>query len=123
MSGNSAETLKNPVTEAADGKAAATQSADQVPAPKSSGKPPKRVAIIGAGCAGLSSAYAFSRSPSEFSAVVYDKAPNVGGSATSYQLPEDGDLGAEYINDGVQGASPAFFNTMMVSVDNSVYVL
>jgi len=116
MSGNSAETLKNPATETGTAKATETpQPTEQAHASKtSSGKPPKRVAIIGAGCAGLSSAYALSRSPSEFSAVVYDKAPNVGGSATSYQLPEDGDYGASFINDGVQGASPAFFNTMMM---------
>jgi predicted NAD/FAD-binding protein len=71
----------------------------------------KRVLIIGAGCSGMSAAYAFSLSPDKFDVCVYDKAPSVGGSATSYQLPDTVDFGAQYINDGVQGASPVFFNT------------
>lgn len=71
----------------------------------------KRVLVVGAGCAGMSAAYAFSLSPDKFDVKVYDKAPSVGGSATSYQLPADKDFGAQYINDGVQGASPVFFNT------------
>lgn len=71
----------------------------------------KRVLIIGAGASGMSSAYAFSLAPEKFDVKVYDKAPSVGGSATSYQLPEGVDFGAQYINDGVQGASPVFYNT------------
>ncbi|UZJ56751.1 hypothetical protein CBS101457_006071 [Exobasidium rhododendri] len=73
----------------------------------------KRVLIIGAGCGGMSSAYALSLCPEKFDVKVYDKAPSVGGSATSYQLPtEEGKgFGAQYINDGVQGASPVFYNT------------
>lgn len=59
----------------------------------------------------MSAAYAFSLSPDKFDVCVYDKAPSVGGSATSYQLPDTVDFGAQYINDGVQGASPVFFNT------------
>lgn len=73
----------------------------------------KRVLIIGAGCSGMSSAYSLSLCPDKFDVKVYDKAPSVGGSATSYQLPTGPGLnfGAQYINDGVQGASPVFFNT------------
>lgn len=79
---------------------------------KDGGDKKKRVLIIGAGCSGMSAAYAFSLAPEKFDVKVYDKAPSVGGSATSYQLPTDLEFGAQYINDGVQGCSPVFFNTM-----------
>lgn len=87
----------------------------------------KRVLIIGAGCAGMSAAYSFSLSPEQFDVAVYDRSPSVGGSATSYQLPKEGKdaqgntvpypYGAEYINDGVQGASPVFYNTFKMFED------
>ncbi|KAJ8606851.1 hypothetical protein MRB53_040661 [Persea americana] len=80
--------------------------------PHKDGSKKKRVLIIGAGCSGMSAAYAFSLSPEKFDVKVYDKAPSVGGSATSYQLPTNLEFGAQYINDGVQGCSPVFFNTM-----------
>ncbi|MCO5598572.1 hypothetical protein L7F22_052669 [Adiantum nelumboides] len=76
----------------------------------------KRVLIIGAGCSGMAAGYAFSLSPEKFEVKIVDKAQNVGGSATSYQLPNEKNghpnFGAEYINDGVQGASPVFHNTL-----------
>ena len=76
----------------------------------------KRVLVVGAGCSGMSAAYAFSLAPDKFDVRVYDRAPSVGGSATSYQLPtspsSESKFGAQYINDGVQGASPVFFNTL-----------
>lgn len=59
----------------------------------------------------MSSAYSLSLSPDQFDVKVYDRAPSVGGSATSYQLPDPDYYGADYINDGVQGASPVFHNT------------
>ncbi len=84
----------------------------------------KRVLIVGAGAAGMSAAYAFAQSPEKFNVKVYDKSQSVGGSATSYQLPaKDGKsgkpypFGAEFINDGVQGASPVFHNTFRMFED------
>ena len=75
----------------------------------------------------MSAAYSFSLSPSQFDVTVYDRSPSVGGSATSYQLPKQGKdakgntvpypYGAEYINDGVQGASPVFYNTFKMFED------
>ena len=93
------------------------------PSPASSSPPgastmagKKRVLVVGAGCSGMSAAYAFSLAPDKFDVRVYDRAPSVGGSATSYQLPTSpssaSKFGAQYINDGVQGASPVFFNTL-----------
>lgn len=71
----------------------------------------KRVLIVGAGAAGMASAYSLSLSPEKFKVSLYDKQVSVGGSATSYQLPDPDYYGADYINDGVQGGSPVFFNT------------
>lgn len=69
-----------------------------------------RVCIIGAGAAGMSCAYALSRHPDKFEITVFDKESEPGGMATS--IPIDADrYGASYINDGVQGCSPAFANT------------
>ncbi|PWN21575.1 nucleotide-binding domain-containing protein [Microstroma glucosiphilum] len=81
------------------------------------GKARKRVLVVGAGSAGMSAAYSLSLSPGEFEVVVYDKAPTAGGSATSYQLPDPKYYGADYINDGVQGASPVFYNTFKMFED------
>lgn len=76
----------------------------------------KRILIIGAGSSGMAAAYSFSLQPDKFKVTVVDKQNCVGGSATSYQLPNKQgshpDFGAEYINDGVQGASPVFHNTL-----------
>lgn len=70
-----------------------------------------RVCIIGAGAAGMSCAYALSRHPDKFEITVFDKESEPGGMATS--IPIDADrYGASYINDGVQGCSPAFANTI-----------
>ncbi|TIC06082.1 nucleotide-binding domain-containing protein [Wallemia mellicola] len=71
-----------------------------------------RVLIIGAGCSGMAAAYSFSLEPSKFKVTICDKVQNVGGSATSYELEDRNKFGAEYINDGVQGASPVFYNTL-----------
>lgn len=77
-------------------------------------KTKKRVIVVGAGAAGMSACHAFSLSPDEFDVVLYDKQCSLGGSATSYQLPDPAKYKSEYINDGVQGASPVFFNTFKV---------
>ena len=69
----------------------------------------KRVAIIGAGAAGMSAAYAMSLSPDEFEVEVFERSEVCGGMATSVELDES-IYGASYFNAGVQGASPVFFN-------------
>ena len=75
-----------------------------------------RVAIVGAGAAGLSAAYALSNHPDKFSVTVFEKEPVPGGMASSMDI--DRDLyGASYINDGVQGCSPAFANTLRIFRD------
>jgi hypothetical protein len=72
-----------------------------------------RVAIVGAGAAGLSAAYAFSKHPDKFTAIVFEKEHVAGGMASSMNI--DPKLcGASYINDGVQGCSPAFANTLRI---------
>ncbi|KIS66327.1 uncharacterized protein UMAG_05328 [Mycosarcoma maydis] len=74
----------------------------------------KRVIVVGGGASGMSACHAFSLSPHEFEVTLYDKQCSLGGSATSYQLPDPAKYGAQYINDGVQGASPVFHNTFKV---------
>ena len=72
-----------------------------------------RVAIVGAGAAGLSAAYAFSKHPDKFIVVVFEQEHVTGGMASSMDI--DTNLcGASYINDGVQGCSPAFANTLRI---------
>lgn len=69
-----------------------------------------RVCIVGAGASGMSCAYALSKHPNKYEVIVVDKQPEAGGMATS--IPIDAErYGASYINDGVQGCSPAFANT------------
>ncbi|KAI0674921.1 FAD/NAD-P-binding domain-containing protein [Trametes maxima] len=72
---------------------------------------PKRVCIVGAGAAGMSAAYALSRHPDKFEVTVFDKQPVAGGMATSVDI-DPALYGASYINDGVQGCSPVFANTL-----------
>ncbi|TKY87974.1 hypothetical protein EX895_003070 [Sporisorium graminicola] len=74
----------------------------------------KRVIVVGAGASGMSACHAFARSPHEFDVTLYDKQCSLGGSATSYQLPDPAKYKSQYINDGVQGASPVFYNTFKV---------
>lgn len=70
-----------------------------------------RICIVGAGASGTSCAFALSRHPDKYDVTVFDKEAAVGGMATS--IPINGDkYGASYINDGVQGCSPAFANTI-----------
>lgn len=59
----------------------------------------------------MSAAFALSRHPDKYEVVVFDKEPVAGGMATSIPIDPD-KYGASYINDGVQGCSPAFANTM-----------
>jgi predicted NAD/FAD-binding protein len=69
-----------------------------------------RVLIIGGGAAGMSAAYAFSQHPERFDVTLYERSSATGGMATSLPIEND-KYGADYINDGVQGASPVFHNT------------
>ncbi|EPQ27127.1 uncharacterized protein PFL1_05408 [Pseudozyma flocculosa PF-1] len=80
------------------------------------GPPPnkKRVIVVGAGASGMSACHALSLCPDKFDVTLYDKQCSLGGSATSYQLPDPAKYGSQYINDGVQGASPVFHNTFKV---------
>ncbi|KAJ3554515.1 hypothetical protein NM688_g3070 [Phlebia brevispora] len=71
----------------------------------------QRVCIVGAGASGMSAAYALSLHPDRYEVTVYDKEPVAGGMATSIDI-DSNKYGASYINDGVQGCSPAFANTM-----------
>ena len=72
---------------------------------------PKRVCIVGAGASGMSAAYALSRHPEKYQVTVFDKQEVAGGMATSIDIDSD-KYGAAYINDGVQGCSPVFANTL-----------
>lgn len=72
---------------------------------------PKRVCIVGAGASGMSAAYALSKHPDKFKVTVFDKQPVAGGMATSVDI-DPAKYGASYINDGVQGCSPVFANTL-----------
>ncbi|VDC07912.1 unnamed protein product [Peniophora sp. CBMAI 1063] len=72
---------------------------------------PTRVAIVGAGASGMSAAYALSRHPEKYRVTVFDKQPFPGGMATSLDIDAN-KYGASYINDGVQGCSPQFANTI-----------
>ena len=71
----------------------------------------KRVCVVGAGASGMAAAYALSRHPDRFAVTVFDKEGVAGGVATSLAL-DAARFGAGYVNDGVQGCSPVFFNTL-----------
>ena len=58
----------------------------------------------------MSAAYALSKSPEKFDVTLYERSAVPGGMATSVDIDES-KYGASYINDGVQGASPVFYNT------------
>ncbi|KAM5530388.1 hypothetical protein V8D89_015949 [Ganoderma adspersum] len=75
--------------------------------------PPKRVCIVGAGASGMAAAYALSKHPDKFAVTVFDKEPVPGGMATSIDI-DPSKHGATYINDGVQGCSPAFANSLRI---------
>jgi len=72
------------------------------------------VLIVGGGASAMSAAHSLSLCPEQFIVDLYDRAPTLGGSATSVPLPHPERFGADYINDGVQGCSPVFHNTLSV---------
>lgn len=73
---------------------------------------PERIAIIGAGAAGMAAAHALSKNP-DFHVTVIERTSNCGGMATSVDI-DSKKFGASFINDGVQGASPQFANTFAI---------
>jgi hypothetical protein len=58
----------------------------------------------------MSCAESLSRYPEKFKVTLIERSPNCGGMATSHPI-DPHKYGADYINDGVQGGSPQFFNT------------
>ena len=65
-------------------------------------EPRKRVAIIGAGAAGMAAAYSLSRNKDEFDVTVIEAGRVPGGVACTFSLPD-----GTPVNYGVQGGSPA----------------
>ncbi|KAF9892117.1 hypothetical protein FE257_002523 [Aspergillus nanangensis] len=71
----------------------------------------RKVAIIGAGAAGMSCASTLAKHPDRFEISLFDVASYTGGQATSIPLDE-GRYGASWLNDGVQGGSGIFRHTL-----------
>ncbi|KAF7595504.1 hypothetical protein BBP40_005840 [Aspergillus hancockii] len=67
----------------------------------------KKVAIIGAGAAGMSCAATLAKHPDQFEVSLLDTVSYTGGQATSIDL-DNCRYGASWLNDGVQGGSPIF---------------
>ncbi|OKL56770.1 hypothetical protein UA08_07924 [Talaromyces atroroseus] len=67
----------------------------------------KKVAVIGAGAAGMSCAATLAKHPDKFDVIVFETAEHVGGQATSIDL-DPSRYGASWLNDGVQGGSAIF---------------
>lgn len=61
----------------------------------------------------MSAAFALSRHPELFDVILYERSSHTGGMATSNPIDQD-KYGADYINDGVQGCSPVFYNTLVM---------
>ncbi|KAJ5488544.1 hypothetical protein N7539_003434 [Penicillium diatomitis] len=70
----------------------------------------KRIAIIGAGAAGMSCAATLANHPERFEVTVFDPESQTGGQATSISIDEK-KYGASWLNDGVQGGSAIFRHT------------
>ncbi|OJJ45093.1 hypothetical protein ASPZODRAFT_134521 [Penicilliopsis zonata CBS 506.65] len=71
---------------------------------------PQKIAIIGAGAAGMSCAASLAAHPDRFAVTLVDVASLTGGQATSIPL-DASQFGASWLNDGVQGGSPIFRHT------------
>lgn len=69
-----------------------------------------RVLIVGSGAAGTAAAWSLSRDP-RFEIEVWEAAPQAGGVATS-EVVDHGSNGGAWLNDGVQGGSPTYRNTL-----------
>ena len=75
---------------------------------------PKKVLIVGAGAAGMACAYSLSRFKSHFQVSVWEGGKRGGGVATSEEVVfmDGGEERREWINDGVQGGSLTYRNTL-----------
>ncbi|KAI9677601.1 MAG: hypothetical protein M1817_006555 [Caeruleum heppii] len=71
----------------------------------------KHVVIVGAGAAGMSCAYALAQHPSAYKVTIVERMGVCGGQATSIPL-DSNKFGTSWMNDGVQGGSPAFKHTL-----------
>ncbi|KAL8907860.1 MAG: hypothetical protein Q9171_005685, partial [Xanthocarpia ochracea] len=71
----------------------------------------KNVVIIGGGAAGMSCAATLAQHPDKFNVTILERMSVVGGQATSIPLDEN-KYGTSWMNDGVQGGSPAFKHTL-----------
>ncbi|KAI1177110.1 FAD/NAD(P)-binding domain-containing protein [Nemania sp. FL0916] len=71
----------------------------------------KRVLVVGAGAAGMSTAYHLSNHPDKFDVTLIDAADYCGGQAFSIPL-EKSQHGASWCNQGVQGGSYIFHHTL-----------
>lgn len=70
----------------------------------------KRVLVVGGGAAGTAAAWSLARQPG-FHVELWESAPQAGGVATSETVSIEGQ-GDIWINDGVQGGSPTYRNTL-----------
>ncbi|KAF2462111.1 flavin-containing amine oxidasedehydrogenase-like protein [Lineolata rhizophorae] len=70
----------------------------------------KNIVIVGAGAAGMSCAATLANHPDNFKVTVIERMPYCGGQATSISLDKK-KYGTSWMNDGVQGGSPAFKHT------------
>ncbi|KAI0477250.1 hypothetical protein GGR56DRAFT_398393 [Xylariaceae sp. FL0804] len=71
----------------------------------------KRVLVVGAGAAGMSTAYHLSQHPDKFAVTLIDAVDYCGGQAFSVPL-DRGRHGASWCNQGVQGGSYIFHHTL-----------
>lgn len=71
----------------------------------------KRVLVVGAGAAGMSTAYHLSQHPDKFDVTVIDAVDYCGGQAFSIPLDKE-KHGASWCNQGVQGGSYIFHHTL-----------
>ncbi|KZF21293.1 flavin-containing amine oxidasedehydrogenase-like protein [Xylona heveae TC161] len=70
----------------------------------------KHCAIIGAGAAGMACAASLAEHPNKFKVTVIERMGVCGGQATSISI-DKGKFGTSWMNNGVQGGSPAFKHT------------
>ncbi|KAI4176498.1 MAG: hypothetical protein LQ346_007882 [Caloplaca aetnensis] len=71
----------------------------------------KNVVIVGGGAAGMSCAHTLAQHPDKFRVTIIERMSVLGGQATSIPIDEK-KYGTSWMNDGVQGGSPAFKHTI-----------